>query len=85
MSKVNKALTAKFFVETQNDIAKVSVGRAFSRNQTDTNVKQKHIEKLMELNTLRLLFLTDNVSEQEYLAKREVLINEADALMHLYC
>jgi hypothetical protein len=75
---MNKAEIAANFVNTQNEITRLSTAIAFSKEPVEKNLRQKHSQLLMELNTLRLLVLTGNLLDAQYQIQGKEIRAKAD-------
>jgi hypothetical protein len=78
---LNKQQIAEDFVNLESLIARRVLGACLSKNNSvEFSVRTAHNQECKKLNTLRLLVLTNNLSETDYLTQCIPIIAEIDKL-----
>ena len=83
MSKINRTAVAENFVTTQDSISRGQLSVAFSNNPVEKAARTSLRETQIKLNALRLLVLTNSMTEDSFLVEYKPLQEKIEQLSKL--
>lgn len=77
---LDKSLTAANFIVALHASERQNIAAAMAKSTVERTARAQYAAKLDELNVARLLFLTSNLSEYDYLTKAKALETSIEQL-----